>query len=283
MANPLRRCVRVYLPALLLLWGLPAAVWANDGDPVTLVGMHGHLDGVILPGPELEVKPLEDSQVPFVVRIANVYPRGSAFGYDFVYYGLEPRTYDLSQYLRAKDGSAVKLPPLQVVVKGLLGPGLVRPHALEPKHASWFAGYHLFLVVGMILWVLGLALILLWGRRRRLAAVESQTTPKSAAERLRPLVARAMTGVLPPAQIAELERTLLAFWRQRLGLEGDNAPEALAKLRAHPEAGALLRQMELWLHRPGTANQVEVGQLLGPYQVDHIKETAAPAPSGGPV
>src|SRR5262249_28731459 len=160
----------------------------------------------------------------------------------------------LTQYLRPRDGSApVPLPPLEVEVKGQLPAGLVHPHALEPKRASWFAGYRLALIVGAALWGVGLLLILLWGRRRRRAARQEAAGPATVADRLRPLVIRAMTGMLSAEQRAELERTLIAFWRQRLGLDSEKPSEALASMRQHPEAGALLNQLELWLHRPGTA------------------------------
>jgi hypothetical protein len=254
-----------------------------DDHPAALVGMRGRIDGVVLPGPELEVRPLEDPQAPFVLRIANVYPHGTAFRYDFVYYALEPRTYDLTQFLRRKDGSpAGKLPPLEVEVKGLLGPGLIHPHALEARPAGWFAGYRLLLLAGATLWVLGLLLILLWGRRKKRIATQAAAGPATVADRLRPLVVRAMTGMLSSGQLAELERTLLAFWRHRLGLEKEKASVALARMRQHPEAGVLLNQLELWLHRPGTAEQVDVGKLLWPYQQASAVELAdAPGGHGG--
>jgi len=237
-----------------------------DDESVTRVGMRGRLDGVVLPGPELEVKPLEDSQAPFVLRITNVRPQGSDFRYDFVYYALEPRTYDLTEYLRPKGGSpGVKLAPLEVEVKGLLGPGVIHPHALEPRKASGGVSHRLILLVAAGVWVLGLLLIAFLGRRKR-AARQQAAAPATAADRLRPLVVRAMTGMLSPDQQAELERTLLAFWRRRLNLERASATEAMTKMRQHPEAGALLNQLELWLHRPGTADQVDVGKLLRPYQ-----------------
>jgi hypothetical protein len=249
----------------------------SGAQPVTNVGMRGQLNDVILPGPELEVRPLEDPQAPFVLRIVNVYPHGTAFRYDFAYYALEPRTYELTQYLRRKDGSPMaKLPAVPVEVKGLLGPGLVHPHALEPKAASWFAGYQVLLLTAGVVWVIGVVLILFWGRRRKRAAVAEAGGAANLAERLRPLVVRAMTGMLTPRQRAELERTLLAYWRQRLGLEHETAPAALDKLRKHPEAGVLLNQLEVWLHRPGTANQVDLGKLLWPYQQDSAKDQANP-------
>jgi hypothetical protein len=262
---------------LALLGGLlvPRLVRSADEGPVTLVGMHGQLEGVILPGPELEVRPLEDSQAPFVLRIANVSPHGKAFRYDFVYYALEPRTYDLIQYLRPKNGSPLgKLPPQEVEVKGLLGPGLIHPHTPTAKPASWFAGYHVFLLVCGIVWVCGLFLILFWGRTKKRSALQPVVGPATMADRLRPLVVRAMTGMLTTNQKAELERTLLAYWRTRLGLENDNVSAALAKMRSHPEAGVLLHQLELWLHRPGAAHQVDLGKLLWPYQQVSLSDQA---------
>jgi hypothetical protein len=278
-----RQCqprLRALSLALLLTLLLPASAPAGDDRPVTLVGMRGHIDGVILPGPELEVRPLEDPQAPFVLRIENVYRHGTAFRYDFVYYALEPRTYDLTQYLRPKDGSAPSpLPPVEVEVKGLLAPGLIHPHALEPQRASWFAGFRLLLLVGAAVWVVGFLLLLFWGRRKKRAARQDAAGQVTVADRLRPLVVRAMTGMLTTRQQAELERTLLAFWRQRLGLEKEKAPQALAQMRKHPEAGVLLNQLELWLHRPGTAPQVDVGKLLWPYQftpADKLAEVPGP-------
>jgi hypothetical protein len=268
--------------AVLLALLLPGAARPAEDRPVTPVGMRGHLDGVVLPAPELEVRPLADSQAPFVLRIANVYPHGTAFRYDFVYYALEPGSYDLTRYLRPKNGAAaVKLSPLPVEVQGLLGPGLIHPHALEPRRTSWFLAYRYVLAAAGALWLVGLAFLLFWGRRRK-GASRQDTAPATAADRLRPLVIRAITGVLSPGQQAELERALLAFWRHRLGLDGEKAPVALARLRQHPEAGELLNQLEIWLHRPGTGRQVDVGKLLWPYQLAPATDLdGAPGADGG--
>src|SRR5262249_33082280 len=78
--------------ALVLLLLFPAFVRSADDRPLTLVGMRGHITNVVIPGPELEVRPL-DSQAPFVLRIVSVKPHGNAFRYDFEYYALEARTY----------------------------------------------------------------------------------------------------------------------------------------------------------------------------------------------
>jgi len=42
--------------------------------------------------------------------------------------------------------------------------------------------------------------------------------------------------------------------------------DALATIREHEEAGALLVQLETWLHRPGTSEEVDIALLLEPYQ-----------------
>jgi hypothetical protein len=128
------------------------------------------------------------------------------------------------------------------------------------------------LIVGGVSWLLGLLAILWFGRRRKAATAAADAKPLTVADRLRPLVEAAIAGKLTHKQRAELERTLLAFWRRRLGLEKQKPAEAMALLRAHPEAGQLLEQLEIWLHRPGTAEAVNVTALLRPYQ--HIPQEA---------
>ena len=59
---------------------------------------------------------------------------------------------------------------------------------------------------------------------------------------------------------------MLAYWRRRLGLAEEKIGRAIIELRGHDEAGPLLRQLELWLHRPGPADDVDVARLLEPYR-----------------
>ena len=58
---------------------------------------------------------------------------------------------------------------------------------------------------------------------------------------------------------------LLGHWRERLGLDSQDLAEATARLRAHPEAGALLRALEDWLHRPPGSVKVDIDAVLAPY------------------
>ena len=91
--------------------------------------------------------------------------------------------------------------------------------------------------------------------------------PVTLADRLRPLVDKALAGTLNQGQHAELERLLIGYWRKRLKLEQCAPAEFMPLLRNHEEAGPLLRRLEDWLHRPaGTAEPVDLSALLEPYQ-----------------
>src|SRR4051794_25995117 len=120
----MRRPTRTRMPAATSLLGvallLPGAARAEDRRQTT-VGMPARIDQVVLPGPELEARPLDDPRGPVVLRVVDTYPHGTAFRYDLVYYALEPGTFDLKDYLRRKDGSSTAgLPSLKVTVDPLL-------------------------------------------------------------------------------------------------------------------------------------------------------------------
>jgi hypothetical protein len=241
---------------------------AAHAQPETTVGMAGVLEGVVLPGSELERERKDDRKAPVVVRVVRVYPHGTAFRYDLEYQGLEPGTHDLRPYLRRKDGTPLgDLPPLTVKVNAVLPPGHVLPHKLEIEPGPRLGGYR-YLVIGVVvLWALGMvALVASFFLPRRRKAAGAADRPVSLAERLRPLLEGAVAGKLSQAELAGLERGLLAYWRKRLNLEGTDPAAAHAKLRAHPEAGPLLAKLEQWLHQPGAPEPVDVPALLAPYR-----------------
>ncbi len=248
---------------VILLACAPAAV--ADGPTV---GMPARIDQLVLPGPELEAKPLEGRGTPVVVRIAGVYPHGTAFRYDLVYYGLEPGTFDLKDYLRRKDGSSTAdLPRIPVTVRALLPPGQVEPHRPERRPPPRLGGYRMLLWLGGLAWAAGLVAIVLAGRRRRAGAMAEADRPATLADRLRPLVERAVAGDLGEGQHAELERLLIGYWRRRLGLEdadpaaGDRGDATSTRRRALCSGSS-----RTWLHRPGEAGRVDVAALLAPYR-----------------
>ena len=230
------------------------------------VGLPARIADLVLPGSELEVKPLEDRRVPIVLRIVRVSPHGTAFRYELEYYGLEPGAFDLKEYLRRKDrSSAADLPAIPVTIRSVLPPGQVRPHDLESRPSPWLGGYRLFRMALATVWVVGLLALLFLGRRKH-AAAQVAARPVTLADHLRPLIEGARAGQLSPAGLAELERTLIAYWTRRLHLQQSKPAEALKVLRGHPEAGPLLGHLEAWLHRPNPSAKVDVAALLEPYQ-----------------
>ena len=268
-------------------WLLAAAAVAAGAAPLnaqaapeTSVGMPGRLTGIVLPGTEL-IPAQTDVKSKVLVRVVAVYPHGSSLRYDFEYEGFEPGAYDLREALVRKDGSATAdLPPLPIAVRSLLPPGQILPNATAPDALPRIGGYRTLLVLGAVLWVAGFAAIVLAGRNRAAKAKAAAAKPQTLADRLRPLVALAIAGQLSRSETARLEISLVALWRRRLGLDGRRPEDVLPVLRAHPDAGPLLRALEEWLHQPNPKTVIDVSQLLAPYQSlspDELEHVDAPA------
>jgi len=261
-----RQLIAMGLGFLVALLNGPGVVRAEDRREST-VGLPARIDGLVLPGPELEAKPLVDRRAPLVVRVLQAWPHGSAFRYDIEYYGLEKGHFDLKAYLRRKNGSAAAdLPSIPVEVRSVLPPGQVKPNELRPEAPPWLGGYWIALIAVGVLWAAGLLAILFVGRRKKKAREQLAARRATLADHLRPLVEGAVAGRLTAAQLADLERSLLIYWERRLNLRKCKPAQAIAELRRHAEAGPLLQQLEGWLHRPGTAEGVDVAALLNPYR-----------------
>ena len=227
------------------------------------VGLSGVVKDLVLPGSELEVAPTTRT-TSVILRLDALRPHGDAFRYDFTWYGLDAGTFELAPLLVRKDGSSTAdLPHHTFTVTSLLEAGQVEPHRPVAGELPRLGGYQLLLGGLGVAWVLGLLWILRLGRRKPVASALA-ARPVSLAERLRPLVAAARARELSPAGRAELELALLAFWRKRLGLAGEDPALVLGQLRAHPEAGPLLVGLEDWLHRPDPP-EVDLERLLAPY------------------
>jgi len=241
-------------------------VLSSNTEPPT-VGMEGQLE-VILPEAGLTAK-TPDHKTPLLLRIAHSQPHGTLTRYDLRYIGRVPGKHDLRDYLFNTNGlPATNLAELVVSVSGVLPEqhnGWLEEQALHAP--SLFGGYRALAVMAVVLWVLALFVILRVGRRPKPAAVAApvQHAP-TLAERLRPLVERAAAGGLTADEKATLERMLINHWQRRLGLAGADTGELIARLRQDTEAGALLRALEDWLHRPPGSAKVEVESVLAPYR-----------------
>lgn len=235
--------------------------------PPPTVGMSERIEQVVLPGPELEVRPLEDRHAPFVLRIVAVYPHGTDHRYDFEYYALEPGEYNLSEYLQRTDGTTPDdLPEIIVEYGSILPEGQVFPTSLHPTKIRRFGGYRLWAAIAMFVWVAGLFALIFGGRKRMLEIREAKQETLSPTDRLRPLIRSARNGTLPPEERASLERAVMAFWRDELDL-GDLPPAELSQqLKNHQDAGPMLRGLERWLHAPGSDPSVDLDELLRPIE-----------------
>ena len=228
--------------------------------------MPAKIEQLVLPGPELEVKPLEDRRAPVVVRII--------------------------ERLSARLG--VSLRP------GLLRPGAgrVRPEELpaaQGRLADWAtcrrsrsrssrccrparssrtrAGAGAVAVAGRLSPAPGLRRArsgcagwrrsCLLGRRKQAAGARPQASrPSTLADRLRPLVDAAVAGTLSEGQHAELERLLIGYWRKRLKLEQASPAEAIDRDARSRRGRRPAAQLEDWLHRPGA--RAEAGRRRRP-------------------
>lgn len=248
-----------------LLLALVVVLFAVKSDAQT-VGIEGQFEA-LLPAPELKAKPAERS-APITLRIAATRPHGTQIHYDLRYIGLVPGEYDLRAYLLREGGApADDLPPLPVKITGIL-PADHRGElsAYRGERFASLGGYRWMIAGAGALWILA-ALPIFLSRRRPKATTEpaAPVAPPTLADRLRPLVESATAGKLTADQQAQLERLLLAHWRQQLGLENLDAAEAMPVLREHPEAGALLRALEDWLHRRPGSVKVDLESVLAPY------------------
>lgn len=237
------------------------------------VGMRARIEQLVLPGPELIAKPVDDPKAPILLRVVATWPHGDAFRYDLEYTGFVAGRHDLREWFVRADGSPAEgLPEIQVKITSVLTPLSIRPHELEPVEPPAVGGYRSLLVAAGIAWLIGLGALLFFRRRRAAAIADATVPPPTLADRLRPMVEAALHGRLDDARRAELERLLLAHWRERLALREMRTAQAIATLREHDEAGALLRQLEQWLHAPpsdAARADVDVQRLLAPYRDVH--------------
>ena len=254
------------MTSVLALILLITGVSAGPKPPLPTVGMEGKVQ-TIIPGARLEAKPVDD-KAPLIVRIASAEEATGGTRYDIRYIGLEPGSYDLKQYLLRVDGSTnVPIPAIPVTVAGVL-PETHDGKLVDTSGAPLrFLGAYKWAVIAVgVVWLASLYPLIFAKRKCAAVVVDATPPPPSLADRLQPLVQQAAEGKLSTEGKGQLERLLLSHWRERLQLADASMVEALARLRQHREAGALLRALEDWLHRPpGTAN-VDVAAVLAPYR-----------------
>ena len=242
--------------------------FALEKSPSHEVGIEGDLELTLKRG-DYQPKPLDD-RTPLILRIDEIkHPADGNFVYHFHYIGFESGPHKLVDYLVKPDGSpATEVGDFTVTVKSILPPDHKGElNSYVPRPFPWFGGYRMLLGALAAAWVLGLLVFYWLGRRRKTEVViEVAPPPPGYAERMRPLVEQAAAGNLSASGQAELERLMTGYWREKIPLPGRRMADALAAMKRHPEAGAILLALERWLHRPDGASREEINGLLEPYR-----------------
>ncbi len=261
----------VVVVVMLLMSRSGQTTYAQTPSPEVraTVGFQKTIRQIVVPGSELQPKPINDRDQSIIVRILKTYSHGTDFRYDLEFRGLDPGQFNLADYLQRIDATDQQpIPAMPIVVHSLLPPGQVQPTPLVAEPARYRSFYLPLLIVGSTLWTIGFLMILFYGRGKTSRPVR-EMKPVTVADRLQALIDAAVSGEITTEQQAELERVLSSFWSQKMRWEHLSAVQIREKLRGHPEASQLLDQIDRWLHRPetGTATSpVDVAKLLEPYR-----------------
>lgn len=208
-----------------------------------------------------------DERSPILLRIAVMHREEGSLLYELRYLGMRAGEHDLADYLGRADGVPARLPPLTVRVLESLpadhdgsldplaasGPGLVIP-------------YRLILQGLLLAWVVGTIFLVARRMLRRRPPTAVPAARLTLADQLQPLMEAALADRLDAAGQARLEMLLLSHWQTSLNLGESTTEQALRKMRSHPQAGELLRQLEAWLHRRPGDRQVDLAAMLSPYR-----------------
>ena len=253
--------------AVLLLSSLVTFA-ATNSTPTRALGIEGRVS-LDLPRPDYRPRPLDD-RTELILRIESITPAANQrHRYDFYYMGLEPGNYSLANYLIRPDGSHPdELSNTLVQVQAVLPENHDgRLTSYTPGRFPFIGGYRVFLGVIGLLWVGGITGFVLSYRKKRVVVEPVVAVPEPTfAERIRPLVEAAAGGKLSLEGKAQLERLLMGFWREKLSLPDLRMAEALARLKAHAQAGESIRALERWLHQRTGISADEVNALLEPYR-----------------
>jgi len=193
---------------------------------------------------------------------------GEVYEFDLRFIPLKAGLYDLRDGLERVSGLPVRALPA-AYVKGIsLLPedhdlSLIDSPTVAPAR---FGGYQMAVYMGAGAWAVPLVAWGAWRVLKRKKLVEPPPPEPTLADVLRPLIERIIAGESSVGDRARLELLLIAYWKDRLAIGGLKHFAAVERLRADPQAGALLRQTDAWLHAGRPDGQVDVAALLEPYR-----------------
>ncbi len=237
----------IYALAACLIVHLSFDAPLSANEQTAIVGMPHVINDVVVAGSLLEAVPTDNDVSPVVVRIVNAIPEKDSFRYTIEYHGLEPGSFDLKDYLqRADRSSSEEIPSLPISVKSTLPADSISVASEDHRQLSWFHHYQMGMVLGGILWVVGLYKILTLGRKPTVEAIE-EVYSASPLDVLSQIAHSGQAAELSHAERAEIERLIFFIWRQIRHVD-EPASTAIVRLKGDSEAGPMIAKLERWLH-----------------------------------
>ncbi len=156
-----------------------------------------------------------------------------------------------------------------MTAQSVLSSNRVLPNALSKSPSISAGGYRTTLLVGSVVWLVGLGFLLRWWWQDRpklgqVAAESSQTRLQQLEALL--LQASRHPDTLSPAAKAQLESEIVAFWRDEKQLTSLTPEAALAALKKDEEVGPLLKTLEQWLYDRPERRRFDADALLAPFR-----------------
>jgi hypothetical protein len=242
----------------------------DDAELKSSVGMAAVVKGVVFAGTELTVRKVDPRESRVMLRIDGVYSHGDGFRYDLTWQAWEPGIHNLTEYLIRKDGSGMAtLAALNVEATSVLPAGQVLPNEIQIQRNAVAGGYRTALLVGGLLWLIGLGFLISRSIKTRAAQkTVAEETPLTRLQQIELQLAAAASRPesLSPAAKAQLETLILAFWRDEKQLWQSSPAVALSKLRNDLDAGPLLAVLERWLYDRPERSQFDADALLKPFR-----------------
>ena len=275
-ANPQRSTSRAFI-ALCTVVLLAICFWPRKSDDTLNVPLGVEQAAIVTySGPAVAVKPYKWG-VAVNVRIARVTEQPGVRIYDVRYLVNRAGTFDLKDFLTSEDGSRLDgLPSFKFNGDPKLSKHLdARIQETEEVGVDVGGHYYAKLMGLGVLWIAWLLALIFYGRPKPPPPVVAPHEP-TLAELLRALLARLEAGTLDAAAKAKLEMLLLRQWREELSLTSAPMIAPLNAISRDEKTGQSLRQLQLWLHRPGSiVRREDIAALIAAYAVEPEKPEAA--------
>jgi len=242
-------------------------IMQRDAGPLEVPLGVEHAVAVTYAGPELVVKPFSYGAA-VSLRIASVKEHNGRRTYDIRYMLNRGGTHNITDYLTTATGvDPVGLPDFPVRGLEALSQGVDKriQELTEVKIGIWHYYYETMAAV-IALWLLWLALIIFWPRRRDPEQDTAADLPDPFPARLNAYLAMAAKGTLSETDKARMEMMLIDHWCTCLPHASPSMHTALRRIGQDPSLGAAYHTLIDWLHNPASAVSTEqLVERLAPF------------------